>query len=311
MKNGKWALLLALLLAAKGSGLLPQGRGLEERRLVTALAVDGSEGEIALTAVTGVRASEGEEAEVLTGTGDSLAAACRELRGGSARRTYLGQTEQLLLGEGQDLKETLDFVVTDRELRLDTLLYIVRGAAGETLKASAKLVAGETGGRDPRGRTVGEVLPRMGTEEYALVPALAPEEEGVLTPAGWAVLGSQGLAGYLEGEAARGADLLSGLEKEQVVTLPHGAVELTAARIWAVDGVLRCSLTGRIAEGEPTAKELTRWGESVLRAALAPGWDCWGLERELRALRPGNEERWRGHPVEKLMVKVTGKLVRN
>lgn len=310
MKNGKWVLLLALLLAARGTGLLPAGRGLEERKLVTALAVDGT-GEIALTAVTGVRASEDEEAEVLTGTGDSLAAACRALRGGSARRTYLGQTEQLLLGEGRDLEETLDFVVADRELRLDALLYIVRGNAGEALRASAKLVAGETGGRDPRGRTVGELLPRLAEGEYALAPALAPDEEGLLEPAGWAVLGPGGLEGYLEGEAARGADLLSGMGREQVVTLPHGAAELTRARVWAVDGVLRCSLAARIVQRAPPPGELTEWGERVLRAALAPGWDCWGLERELRALRPGDWERWEDYPVKELEVEVTGRLVRD
>lgn len=303
-------MLLALLLVAQGGGLLPQSRGLEERKLVSTLAVDGEE-EISVTAVTGVRASEDEEAEVLTGTGDSLAVACRELRGGSSRRPYLGQTEQLLIGEGRDLEETLDFVITDRELRLDTLLYIVKGNAGEALKTSAKLVAGETGGEDPRSRTVGEILPRLAEGEYTLAPALASDEEGALEPAGWAVLGPDGLAGYLEGDAALGAALLSELGREQVVALPHGAVELTAARTWAMDGTLHCTLTARIVEGAPKPEELAVWGKRVLDAALAPGWDCWGLERELGALRPGDWETWKNYPVEKLAVKVTGKLVRS
>lgn len=310
MKGGRWALLLALLLVAQSGGLLPQSRGPEERKLVSALAVDG-EKEISVSAVTGVRASEDEEAEVLTGTGDCLAAACRELRGGSSRRPYLGQTEQLLIGEGRDLQETLDFVVTDRELRLDTLLYIVKGNAGEALKTSAKLVAGETGGRDPRSRTVGEVLPRLAEGEYTLAPALAPNEEGILEPAGWAVLGPDGLAGYFEEDAALGAALLSELGGEQVVTLAHGAVELTAARTWTMDGTLHCTLTARIVEGAPKPEELAVWGKQVLDAALAPGWDCWGLERELGALRPGDWETWKDYPVEKLAVKVTGKLVRS
>lgn len=310
MKKGWWALAAALVLAAKAGGLLPQGRALEERKLITVLAVDGEE-KVSVTAVTGVRASEDEEAEVLTGTGESLASACRRLRGGSARRAYLGQTEQLLIGEGRDLEETLDFVVTDRELRLDTLLYIVRGEAGEALKASAKLVAGETGGKDPRGRTIGEILPRLAEGEYALAPALAPDEEGFLKPAGWAALGPDGLAGYFEEDAALGAALLSGLCGEQVVDFPHGAVKLTAARTWAMDGTLHCTLTARIEEGEPNPRELAEWGKEVLEAALAPGWDCWGLERELGALRPGDWTVWKDYPVEKLAVKVTGRLVRN
>ena len=177
MRGRKWALILVALLMAKGAGLLPQSRGLEERKLISALAVDGGE-EITVTAVTGVRASEDEEAEVLIGHGESLAEACRALRGSSARRAYLGQAEQLLLGEGQDLNQVLDFVMTDWELRLDTLLYIVKGSAGEALAASGEKVAAETGGQDPRGKTIGWVLPRLAEGEYTLVPALAPEGGG-------------------------------------------------------------------------------------------------------------------------------------
>ena len=309
MKGGRWALALAALLAVRGMDLLPWGREPEERKLVTALAVDGGE-EVRLAAVTGVRISEDEEPEVLKGSGDSLPAACRELRGGSARRVYLGQTEQLLLGESGELETVLDFVLKDRELRLDTLLYMVKGNAVEALEASADRVSGETGGRDPRGRTVGEIMPRLAEEEYALVPALAPGQEGGLEPAGWAVLGPQGPPGYLEGEAALGAALLSDLGEGQVVTLPHGAVELTSVRTWAVDGTLQGTLTARVLEGFPKTEELTDWGRMVLKAALTPGWDCWGLEREMRLLRPAEWGRERGHPVEELAIEVKGKLVR-
>lgn len=308
MKGSKWVLALAVLLAAKGAGLLPRGHELEGRQLISALAVDGGEG-ITVTAVTGVRASEDEEAEVLAGAGESLAEACHELRSSSARQAYLGQTEQLLLGEDAKLGETLKFVLEDRELRLDTLLYIVKGAAGEALEASAEKVAAETGGRDPRSRTVGEILPRLAEGEYALAPALAPGEDGALEPAGWAALGSDGVAGYFEEDAARGAALLAGLGTDWVVTLPHGAAEVTAARLWAKDGTLNCTLTGRVSEGEPTGQELADWGERCLRAALDQNWDCWGLDREQGALQPWNWGKLKGEPVSALEVKVVGKLV--
>ena len=309
MKNGKWLALLALLLAARGAGILPQSRGLEERKLISALAVDGGE-EISVTAVTGVRVSEDEEAEVLTGTGDSLAKACRALRGGSSRRVYLGQTEQLLLGEEQDLGQALDFVVTDRELRLDTLLYIVRGSAGEGLAASADRTGEETGGRDPRGRTIGQILPRLTEGEYALAPALAPGEDGMLGPAGWAVLHREGVAGYLEEEAALGAELLAGEGEDRVVTLPGGAAELTAVRTWAADGRVYCTLTGRKAEGEPQEEDLAAWGKTVIEKALEPGWDCWGLDRQQGALRPEDWPWLKGYPAKGLEITVTGKLVK-
>lgn len=308
MKGSKWVLVLAALLAARGAGLLPRAREPEERKLVTALAVDGGE-EVRVTAVTGVRVTEEEEAEVLTGAGPSLAQACRSLRGRSSRRPYLGQTEQLLLGEREDLAETLDFVLSDRELRLDTLLYMVRGDAGEALAASVKKVAGETGGQDPRGRTVGEVLPRLAQGEYALAPALAPGEEGALEPAGWAALGPRGVVGYFEGDAAQGAALLDGLGTGQVVTLPTGAVELLAARSWAADGVLSCTLTARGVEGEPKREDLAVWGKRCLELALNPGWDCWGLDREEVLLRPLRWGGGGGTPLGSMEIKVTGKLV--
>lgn len=308
MRGGKWALALVFLLALKGTGVLPQGREMEQRKLISALAVDGG-GTVSVTAVTGVRTSEDEEAEVLTGTGDSLAQACRELRGGSSRRAYLGQTEQLLLGAGTGVGETLEFVLADRELRLDTLLYIIKGPAGKALADSAPLVSEEAGGQDPRGRTVGEILPRLAQGECALAPALASGENGTLEPAGWAVLGPAGILGYLEGEAALGAELLSGMGKERVVTLPGGAVELLTVRTWAGEGVLRCSMGARALQGKPAAEELAAWGEDCLRAALAPGWDCWGLDREQGALEPWAWEDWKDSPVKELDVEVTGRLV--
>lgn len=307
MNGHRWALLLVALVALGGVGAMPQAREPEALQLITALAVDGRE-TVAVTAVTGVRASEDEEPEVLKGAGDSLTAACGDLREGSARRAYLGQTQQLLVGEGCELKRVLEFVVEHRELRLDTLLYIVKGAAGPALEASAQRTAAETGGSDPRGVTVGEVLPRLAEGEYALVPALAPDGEGRLAPAGWAVL-EVGIVGYLEGDAALGAELLKGAVRGQTVTLPDGGVELTRSRCWAKDGALHCSLTARTTEGAPTGEALAAWGSKVLRAALDKGWDCWGLRREAAFFRPWDWERLKGAEIRTFDIKVEGELL--
>ena len=304
LRESKWILALALLLAAGSLGALPKGREMEELKLITALALDGDK----VTAITGARASEGEEPQVLTGEGESLAAACGELRVSSARRAYLGQTEKLLVGEDQDLNEVLEFVLADRELRLDTLLYIVKGQAGEPMAQTAKETAGEEG-KAPRSRTVGELLPRLTEGDYVMAPALQADSEGKLVPAGWAVIGPDGVAGYFEDEAAHGAVLLAGQGEEKVVTLPGGAVELTGVRSWAVDGQVKCVLTGQIVQGEPTEAELAAWGEKAVRAALGFGWDCWGLDREMGALRPWDWEHIQGADVSTLEVRVAGKLV--
>ena len=299
---------LLLIALAGGAGALPESRAVEGLKLVNTLAVDGGE-ELSVTALTAVRASEAEEPETFSGAGGSLAEACRRLRESSARRAYLGQTEQLLLGEGCELGESLDFVLVDRELRMDTSLYRVKGNAGKALSASAERAGEETGGRDPRRRTVGQTLARLAEGEYALVPALEPDEEGKLGPAGWAVAGERGVAGYLEEDAALGALLLQGSGAGEVVTLPTGAAELTLVRTWTADGKVRCALEARRAQGEPSLAALEAWGEEKLRAALAPGWDCWGLDRELAALRPWDWETLRGMDVRDLDVEVTGRWV--
>ena len=293
------ALALAALLAVGTFRILPQSRELEELKLVIALAFDGTK----VTALTGVRVTEDEEAQVLTGEGESLAEACNDLRVASSRRAYLGQTGQLLLGEGQDTARALDFVLQDRELRLDTLLYLVRGNAGEALAAAVEQVTQETGGEDPRGRTVGEILPRLTQGYFASVRALEPSEEGGLAPAGWAVLGPDGVEGFLEEEAAWGTDLLLGFGVGKVAVLPGGSVELTGVRTGSTKGAVTCTLTGRAVEGDPTEGELEAWGTQRLRAALSHGWDCWGLE-QTQALW-GNEN----IGVSDLEIRVTGRLV--
>lgn len=297
----KYGLLLSLLalLAAGAFGLLPKGREMEELKLVTALAFDGNK----VTALTGVRVTESEEAQAFTGAGESLAKACSELRASSSRRTYLGQAQQLLLGADQDTARALDFVLLDRELRLDTLLYIVKGNAGEALESAVEQTSEETGGEDPRGRTVGETLTRLTQGYCAPVPALQQSAEGGLAPAGWAVLGPSGVLGFLEDKAAEGADLLHGLGTGKVAVLPGGSVELTGVRMGSGKGEVTCTLTGRAVQGDPGSKELAAWGEERLRAALATGWDCWGLVQA--------QEIWDGDSgaVSDLEIRVTGRLV--
>lgn len=300
-------MLLAALVALGGVWAMPQAREPEALQLITALAVDGGEG-FSVTAVTGVRSSEDEEPEVIKGRGDSLTTACGDLRESSSRRAYLGQTQQLLIGEGCDLERVLNFVVEHRELRLDTLLYIVKGPAGPGLEASAQRTAAETGGSDPRGVTVGEILPRLAEGECALVPALAPDGEGQLSPAGWAVLDG-GIAGYLDGDAALGAAILNGNVRGQTVTLADGGVELTASRCWTKDGTLRCVLAARVSEGAPTGEALAAWGSKALRAALDKGWDCWGLRRETGFFRPWDWGRLKGADVSTFDIKVEGELM--
>ena len=146
-------------------------------------------------------------------------------------------------------------------------------------------------------------MPRLTQGYFAPVRALQPAEEGGLAPAGWAVLGPDGVVGFLEGDGAWGVDLLLGFGAGKVAVLPGGSMELTGVRVGSAKGGVTCTLTARVVEGNPTQRELEIWGEKRLRAALAPGWDCWGLEQA--------QQLWGGEniKVSDLEIQVTGRLV--
>lgn len=194
----KYSVLLLILALAATSGL-PHGRELEERQIITALCVDRFDAEISLTALTAVRASENEEPELLAAQGFDMDSAIRSLQSARASQAYLGQTEKLLLGEGiaaSELLKTLEYVLDHHDLRLDTLLYVVKGSAGEGLSATAPTVSGETPGRDERGVSVAWALSQLCEGRRVEIPALALGDKGSLEPAGWAVLAPSGLLGY-------------------------------------------------------------------------------------------------------------------
>ena len=155
---------------------------------------------------------------------------------------------------------------------------------------------------------MGEILPRLAEGEYALAPALKQGEDGGLVPGGWAVLGREGVAGWLEEDAAVGAQLLLGLETGKTITIEGGTVELTGVTLRVQGEKLRCRLEGRVLQGTPSAEALGAWGEEKLAAALAEGKDCWGLDRLGAALEPWQWEARRGLDVSKLRIEGKGRL---
>lgn len=161
--------------------------------------------------------------------------------------------------------------------------------------ASAGKTSSENGGADPRAVTVGQALARLSAGDYQALPALALGREG-LAPDGWAVAGPHGVVGRLRGQAALGCELLSGVDMGRVIPLPGGAVELLRTRWKVRGGTLYCTLTARPAQGNPRIEQLEEWGEEVFSAALAPGWDCWGLlpsGGEVSGLTVEVKGRWR------------------
>ena len=154
-------------------------------------------------------------------------------------------------------------------------------------------------------RTAGEVYTDLLEQGSAYLPALRPgtEEQAVLLEAGYAVLKGDTLVGFLEGEAARGLELLVGKPSSDIIPVELEG-ETVYVRITGGDTTCRleteggqvtgitvaCRVTAQLAEYrtqpnrnqlQAVEEELTRVETERMTRALtqlrAWGADCAGL----------------------------------
>ena len=315
-------LLCALALLLTGCSGLPRPREMGDMALLRTMGVDLEEDGLSVTVSTGPRArglqGEGESALVLSARGDSLSAAALTLQSLSDSYVFFGYVDQLLLGEElarSGVTQVLDYFARDVELGLGAQLWIVRGSS-----AQKAVEAGGDRGVEGRlstlrqdgemgvaalARTAGEVYTDLLEQGAACLPALTPGEgeQTTLLQAGYAVLKGDTLAGFLEGEAARGLELLVGrpssdvipveLEGETVYVRVTGGD--TTCRLETEGGqvtglTLACRVTAQLAEYrtrpdrqqlQALEEELTRVETERMTLALAQlrawGADCAGL----------------------------------
>lgn len=321
MKKRLVPLATACLLLTGCSGL-PAAREMGDMALLRTLGVDPSPAGVAVTGSTGPRArglqAEGEAALTLTAEEGSLSAACLAMQGQSDSFVFFGYVDQLLVGEElaeQGLRPVLDYFARDTELGLGAQLWLVRGAS-----AREAVSAGGDQGIDKRLETLRHdsemgvaALTRTAGETYtdllelgsAYVPALSPAGEGeaVLTEQGYAVFRGDTLAGFLEGGAAKGLELLAGGPASDILEaeLPGGPVSVKAASACTKSRLefrgnapsalrLACKVEARLSEYrerpgdgelEELRTELERRErerlEDALRQLRTWGTDCTGL----------------------------------
>ena len=330
MRRGLCGLLVLACLLLSGCGSLPYAREMGDMALLRTMGADLREEELRLTVSTGPRArglqGEQQPALVLSAQAGSLSAAALELQGLSESYVFFGYVDQLLLGESlarEGVEPVLDYFARDVELGLGAQLWLVQGASAEEAVRSG----GEQGvdgrlstlrndgemGVAAITRTAGEVLSDLLEWGSAYVPALVcAEEEGSvsLLESGYAVLKDGRLAGFLEGEAAAGLELLTGRNSADVLEVLVSD-QLTAARVTGVD--TRCSLEedrlriicriqARLSEyqsplnekeQEEVVLQLEMREEARLRAALErmQAWeaDCTGLGPRADLASPGRQ----------------------
>lgn len=347
---GAAAVLAAVLfLTGCGKAALPYAREMGDMALLRTMGVDAGEkaGQVRVTVSTGKRAAglqgESQPPLILSAVGESLSAACLSMQGLSDSYVFYGYVDQLLLGEEaalEGVEPVLDYFSRDVELGLGAQVWLVRGGT-----AQAAMEAGGETGVDSRlstlqtdsemgaagiTRTAGEVFSSLLEQGCAYLPALraAGAEEGertALLEAGYGVLRDGALAGYLDGESAKGLELLTGQTAEDIieVDLPSGRAvaritevstrcepvfqgeELTGLR-------LHCRVAAELAEfHEPMDQgELARLREALeereslrLRQAMEQlrGWgaDCTALGSQVAQANPARWEELRGEWTER------------
>ncbi len=306
-------LLLCACLLLTGCDLLPRAREMGDMALLRAMGVDRDGDGVAVTVSTGPRArglqGEREPALELSAQADSLSAACLEIQGKSDEYVFFGYVDQLLLGEElarKNVLPALEYLAQDVELGLNAQVWVVRGkTAGEAVGSG-----GEEGvdGRLSTLRTDGKMgvslIPRTAGEVYAgllelgcaYAPAVAlgDGEDISLEEAGYAVLKGESLAGFLDGDAARGLELLAEQPKlsaeEFSLDAGRAVVKITGARTeyhliqqnWAPEALeLTCRVEAELAEHTGALSEADR---AKLEAALSDRAEGW-INAALAALK--------------------------
>ena len=333
MKRALLPPLALWLLLAGGCSALPTAREMGDMALLRTMGVDREGGEMAVTASTGPRArglqGEGLPALVLSTRGDTLSGACMAMQGLSDSYVFFGYVDQLLVGEEAaraGLRPVLNYFAQDVELGLGAQLWLVRGGTAQAAvssggdqgvegRLSTLRTDGELGVASVA-RTAGEVYTDLMERGAAFAPALTlAEGQTALLECGYGVLRGDGLAGFLEGEAAGGLELLAGRACSHMVELdrPGGPVSLritgshTTSRLeFQGNDPSRLQLTCRVEsqleeapaelsdrELEEVRRDLERrcrsWLEGALEQLQDWGADCAGLGLRAAASHPG---RW-------------------
>ena len=334
------ALSGVLLLSGCSATLLPYAREMGDMALLRTMGVDAGEGDyqVEVTVSTGKRAyglqGESQPSLILSAQRESLSAACLAMQGLSDSYVFYGYVDQLLLGEEltkRGVWPVLDYFAQDAQLGLGVQMWAIRGANA----AQAVQAGGESGvesrlstlqtdsemGAAGASRTAGEVFSDLLERGSAYLPALRIQEtdqEGqtALLEAGYAVLKDGVLAGYLEGESAKGLELLVNQVPSDVLEVPlsQGRVvvrvtgsalvctpRMEGEQLTAMD--LNCRITAEVAEveGELSQEDLEQVKQAVdsrqqrrltqaLERLQSWGADCVGLGQRLAMANPAQGE---------------------
>ena len=276
--------LPALFLSACG-GIYENFREIERLSVVDTMGIDRIPGGVKLCfAATSLSK---DDSAVLSGSGEGIESAIEHMEKRSGdRELFCRQTEYIIIGENSakgGVENFLSYIGASPLMRIDTPLYIVRGAEAERLMkdctAISEVMAGIVQSSRHRGdcsvTTAAEVLRDLLSRKSALVSALeitSPADvEGEKTAAvlGYAVLKNGKLAGFLSEEQAVGAGFLTGNTGACSITVGDSrggkaVLGITGGHadifpVWAEDGsVARINIAATV---QATVDELSGSGD--------------------------------------------------
>lgn len=319
---------LGACLLLTGCSGLPTAREMGDMALLRAMGVDAAGAGVAVTGSTGPRAkgiqSEEEPALTLAADRESLSGACLAMQGQSGSYVFFGYVDQLLVGEElarRDVQPVLDYFARDKELSLGARLWLVRGDTArnavssggdegvdqrlETLRIDSEM------GITHLTRAAGELYTDLLERGSSFAPALSLVD-GTLTENGYGIFKGFALAGFLDGEAARGLELLQGGPSTHILEtgLPDSkaSVKVVSARTQSdlrfrgdlpSSLELTCKIEAQLSEyrrpfspreleylrSEAEARERTRL-EAALDQLRVWGADCTGLGAKAAVSHP-------------------------
>ena len=174
--------VLAVLTACSSAGAA-YGRELEDTVLVQVVGVDVTDGMVALTAAGG----GGEEERLLqTVSAAGLEEAFRALPAAGERWFSLTNVTHILVGDGVDVRQVLNYVLDDPDMSWTAAVWAVNGFAGILMEGTQDGGAGRLAVLEQRGMagiSVKDALAGLLSDGAVELPVLAVKD-GVLEPAG-------------------------------------------------------------------------------------------------------------------------------
>ncbi len=332
----------------------------ERLLLIQTMGLDSWEGGVEMSVSSGL-GEEDAPALVMSTPATGIEDAIARLQNYSPEnQLFYAHVQYLLLGEGaaqRELANVIQWADRSPTLRMDTDMLVVKGLARDAVvnaSGQATDITQRLASMDRQARSMGWTIYSLrqaaaalaeGDGALCLAVETVPTDGKVFTeqsrtdavvPSGYAMLGRDGLAGFLDPERSLGAELIVGDPAGLLITVGGCTLELLecSARIEGIDGAdgspagvwLRCAVQAGLLEtsGEaPAPEELDRalsetvgaWIAGAVAAAQEAGCDCLGIRRAVLS-SAGDMAAWGGawetiFPELDVTVTVDGQVERN